>query len=75
MRRAAGTALCVLAWLLAALVAWLGAAYLFGTILWMHAPVIPALAMGVALAALPLLLCRACYRIGVRLRRSAAAAQ
>lgn len=68
-RRIVGTLLCVLAWVLAACVAYVGAVYLFG-VLWMHVPLALGLPIGAALAAIPILLCRACYRIGVRLRKS-----
>ena len=68
-RVVAGTLLCVLAWLGAALLAYAGVVYLFGVVLWMHAPLIPALLVCVGLMAVPVLLCVGCYRLGRRLRR------
>jgi len=73
-RRVAGTLLCLLAFALAACVAWVAAIYLFG-VLWMHFPLLPGLAIGAALAAIPLWFCRACYRLGVRLRNDGISAK
>jgi hypothetical protein len=64
-----GTLLCVLAWLSAALLAFAGAVYLFGVVVWMHAPLVPAMLVCAGLMAIPGLLCVGCYRLGKRLRR------
>jgi hypothetical protein len=64
-----GTLLCLLAWLGAAVLAVAGAVYLFGVVLWMHAPLLPALLVCAGLLAVPGLLCAGCYRLGQRLRR------
>jgi hypothetical protein len=68
-----GTVLCVLAWLGAALLAFAGAVYLFGVVLWMHAPLLPALLVCAGLMAVPALLCVGCYRLGQRVRHGAGA--
>jgi hypothetical protein len=67
--KAIGTLLCLLAWLGAAVLAFAGAVYLFGVVLWMHAPLLPALLVCAGLLAVPGLLCVGCYRLGQRLRR------
>jgi len=64
-----GTLLCVLACLGAVLLAFAGVVYLFGVVLWMHAPLVPALLVCALLMAVPGLLCVGCYRFGQRLRR------
>jgi hypothetical protein len=64
-----GTLLCILACLGAVLLAFAGLVYLSGVVLWMHAPLVPALLVCAGLMTVPGLLCVGCYRLGQRLRR------
>jgi hypothetical protein len=74
MRKAIGTALWSLGHVGYALTLLCALVYLFGSVVWMHAPVLAALQVTVMMALVPLGLAWLCRRIGRRLRASTPAA-